>query len=238
MIRASIASAVLLAIAWTTRAFAQTPSGPPDPEVPPQELPPERPKRQPTEDDAARTSPFVDGVFGLVTLGERFGALEYGIEGGAYADGLVRFAVRASRLSSVKHTDCVGGLTTCMDDSTQRDTSELPSYFIGGSIHFAMVSRRQFVFGPGLSYHRSESGNYGALYAASVQFDWVVVGGVRLGFNVDIGVASGGDWRTVCPTGSTSCTPGNEVTSQRPDAWGSILALEIGWGDAPKRRAD
>jgi serine/threonine protein kinase len=65
--------------------------------------------------------------------------------------------------------------------------------------------------------------------------DWVLTGGIRLGFQIDFGPASGGTAHYPCPSYSKTCTAGSDVASSREKGTGLFAAFVLGWGLPPKR---
>ncbi len=95
-----------------------------------------------------------------------------------------------------------------------------------------VVARRtKFLFSPGVTLNRTDVGDYGTLFGASMPFEWVMRGGTRFGFEVAFGRGLGGEetYECVSPT-ATTCASGDVVTIDRDPGIFFMIGLNIGFG--------
>jgi hypothetical protein len=209
--------------------------------VQPQPSAPPKPKYP--SDAAAQTSPFIDVMTGGMVLEDRFNHfLLIGLQGGAYLGGRFRIVAHALMFTSDPKDDFNGGSSYYYDSTFPAGYSHVPSdsptIIFGGAIGVAPVVRRNFVFAPGISYHRSNVSDYGSMLAVTFPLEWVTDDGARFGFVVDIGRAFGGEARGDCTAGATTCSSGGQTSVSRTSGTGFFSAFQFGWGfNHPKPNA-
>jgi hypothetical protein len=107
----------------------------------------------------------------------------------------------------------------------------------------AAIVRPSFVFSPGIALLRADVEDYGTFLGLSLPFEWVTNEGIRLGFEVDIGRAFGGEVHSRC--GTPPCNAGPESSIDRPSRQAFYAHFQFGWGfnhpparveDAPETR--
>src|SRR5690606_13376050 len=163
---------------------------------------------------------------------------DFGVQAGVFVAGRLRLSARVVPLlntpeDSVEATDSFGGPQEWGDAS-----SDSPSVVWGGSVGIAALSRSNFALSPGILVLRTDDTDYGTIAALSVPFEWVAESGLRIGFEVGVGRAFGGNRIQRCQnTGAPqSCVPGEERRVDREAGGAIVLHFQVGWGLVPDRR--
>ncbi len=185
---------------------------------------------------AAQTSPFLDLLIAGMAFDRRFDHLfNIGIQGGVFLGGRVRVAGRFILLTSEPDDDFSNSFDDrdMLDAGFQADASDPAALVYGGSIGFAGISKRNFVFSPGVGVMRSDESAYGTILSLSLPFEWVTDDGARFGFQVDVGRGLGGTVRATCFDSfgtNPTCDPGEVREFDRPAGAAFYSHFEFGWG--------
>ena len=205
---------------------------PPGPATQPREPPrPAEPKLP--DDRAARTTPFFDALIALGTFEERFGhAFDIGLSAGVFVAGRFRIAARGVLFVNPPSDEAqTAGFTGEYGDAD----SDSPNVLWGGAMGIAVLRRAKFVISPSLVFLRTDDTDYGSFVGIGIPFEWVMLGGTRVGFEVDVGRAFGGSAIQVCRSSFApqTCVPGEERRVDRPSGTAFLAQFQVGWGIAP-----
>jgi len=181
------------------------------------------------EDAAVRSSPFIDATISLISLEDRFlDPLVFGIGVGAYLGQRVRLVARLEMPSTDDSSSDYDYNGDYLDGYTSRSPGAVTLVY-GGSVGIVAASSAAFVFSPGLTFLRTDVGEYGNMLGVAIPFEWTTSKGLRFGLEVGFGRTFGGTQTLVCTFG-TSCEAGNEVERDRDDARAFTLRFEMGFG--------
>ena len=89
-----------------------------------------------------------------------------------------------------------------------------------------VTNSKSFVFGPNLAFVRTDVEDYGTAFAFGLPFEWTTARNLRVGFELALGHAFGGSFRTACVSGTTSCGLGRQ---SRPDGTAVLFQFYMGW---------
>jgi hypothetical protein len=93
---------------------------------------------------------------------------------------------------------------------------------------------------PGLAVLRTDVSGYGTMFLLAVPFEWVRTNGFRIGFDVAIGRAVGGNVSGECGGwgGSATCVAGEIRRFDRDEGTAFYSSFFMGWslGRAPSRK--
>jgi hypothetical protein len=206
--------------------YGYPPPGYPPPETAPKPAPP---RVQLPEDLAARTTPFLDALVAVGGFEERFGhAFDIGVQAGTFIGARLRVAGRLIAFTSAPEDD----VETFGSSEFAGTESDSPSVLYGGAVGLAAVSRPKFVVSPSVVFMRTDVRDYGSFVGIGVPFEWVMVKGPRIGFEIDVGRAFGGSVIERCQNLGIqqSCVPGEERRVERTAGTAIYLHFQIGWG--------
>jgi hypothetical protein len=114
--------------------------------------------------------------------------------------------------------------------------TDSPSVLYGAALGFAVLSRPTFVMSPSVVFARTDVKDYGSFVGLGVPIEWVMEGGARLGFEIDLGRAFGGSTIERCQNlgVAQSCVPGEERRVDRSPGTALLLHSDrMGYG--PRR---
>jgi hypothetical protein len=164
-----------------------------------------------------------------VAADERFSdALVFGGQVGGYIGGWLRLSARLAVPTDPSDNSGYDDGDVNFYFSQRIDT---PSILYGASLGVVVARRTKFLFSPGITLNRTDVGDYGTLFGASMPFEWVMRGGTRFGFEVAFGRGLGGEvtYECVSPT-ATTCASGDVVTTDRDPGIFFMIGLNIGFG--------
>jgi hypothetical protein len=198
---------------------------------PPPESKPRRPPEKLPEDLAARTTPFIDAMVAAGGLEDRFShAFDIGVQAGTFVAARLRIAARLIAFTSSPE-DSIESPAFSLDEFAPTK-SDSPSVMYGGAVGLAALSRPKLVISPSIVFLRSDVKDYGSFIGIGVPFEWVMVKGPRIGFEIDLGRAFGGSVIERCQNLGVpqSCVPGEERRVDRDAGTAILLHFQIGWG--------
>lgn len=202
------------------------------------------------EDAAAQSSPFIDMMIAGLNFQKRLESyFNIGVEVGMFIAGRLRLSARVVLFPSDNDdqygadTGRASGCSVFSGGSSSNQfvplCSHSPAVLYGGSAGVALLSSENFVLAPGLLFLRSDVSDYGNYVGIVLPFEWVTDRGLRIGFELSVGRAFGGEYLARCqspsftPTGtpaSGSCDPGEERLFDRDAGAGFYGQFQLGWG--------
>ena len=199
---------------------------------------PRRLKPRYPDDAAVRTTPFFDVLASVVNWEKRLDHfLIIGLQGGAFV-GRARLAGFVGLFSSDTSDDYRQDSNFDFDDGFTPVDSDPAAVLFGGSLGYALASSRNFVLAPGLKLVATDESDYGAFVGVAAPFEWVPDSGIRIGFEIAVGRAFGGEYEGRCDASfgpAPSCSAGEVRAFNREAAAGFYSHFQIGWGfDRPK----
>jgi hypothetical protein len=210
---------------------------------------PQRKDREPArrypDDAAAQSSPFIEMLVGGQSFSKRFMSFfNVGLQLGAFLGGRIRVAGRvlmfpADPDDEYGYSSFDGSLPAGFSPTD----SEPPAFLFGGSAGVALASTPNFVLSLSAVFlSNDQADDYGSFLGAGIPFDWVTDSGLRVGFEVTIGRAFGGEVNATCtnfssPPPQGSCDPGSVFAFDREAGAGFYSHFHLGWGfNRPKPR--
>lgn len=180
-------------------------------------------------DAARRYSPFFNGTFGGMSLGQRFESDAYlGSELGTFF-GPWRASLRALFPFGV-HQET--GLSQS-NPEFRSIASTKPALIMGASAGTALYTSRGFVASAGVSFMRSDVPDFGNMLGLSLSLEWITRHGVRVGFEPGFLAAFGGEVLAECNT--EACEQGEIRAFDRDSDTGVWLHFLLGIPfDAPE----
>ena len=147
---------------------------------------------------ARRYSPFFNGTFGGMSVGQRFESNAYlGSELGAFF-GPWRASLRALFPFGV-HQET--GFSQS-NPEFRSIASTKPALIFGATAGAALYTSRGFVASVSVGFMRSDVSDFGNMLGLSLLLEWITRHGVRIGFEPGILAAFGGEVLAECQTGA------------------------------------
>jgi hypothetical protein len=184
---------------------------------------------EPADDLLKRGSPWIDFSLTSFYLDARVGNfLNLGVQFGAYAFERLRLSARlVTPLENVN--DGYRGYSVAPGvASTTRLPSRSMSVLYGASAGVIVTNSKAFVFGPSLGFLRTDVEDYGTAVVLGLPFEWTTRRNLRIGFELALGHAVGGSFRSACTTG----VPVTSCGIERRDRSGGTTVLfqyNMGW---------
>jgi len=183
------------------------------------------------EDFLKQSSPWVDFSLTSFYLDQRLGNfLNLGAQIGMYAFDRLRLSARFVTPLSDTEDGLVSGSSLPRlsggGTTTTRVASRSMSMLYGGSVGLVVTNSKSFVFGPSLSFMRTDVEDYGTAFAVSMPFEWTTRRNLRVGFELALGHAFGGTIRTLCRIGTVACGSGRE---DRQSGTAVLFQFNMGW---------
>ena len=188
----------------------------------------------PDEDFLKRASPWVDFSLTSFYLDARVGNfLNLGVQFGAYAFDRLRLSARlVTPLEDVndgyrKYSSSVP-VASGSAFSTRLGSRSM-SVLYGASAGVIVTNSRAFVFGPSLGFLRTDVEDYGTAVVLSLPFEWTTRRSLRIGFELALGHAVGGSFRSVCATSTAPVTSCGIQRGDRPGGTTVLFQFNMGW---------
>lgn len=162
-------------------------------------VPSQQRRRQSSPDFVKRSSPWVDLALTSYYLDDRVdNFLNFGVQAGAYLFDRIRVSGRLVAPLEEVHDSAsyysYGGTTI---------DSRSISVLYGASLGLVISNSRSFVFGPSLAILRTDVEAYGSAWFVTLPFEWTTQNNLRIGFELGMGHAFGGEVRRRTSQGIT-----------------------------------
>lgn len=199
---------------------------PPAAEAPPKPEQPPKPRYELPEGAAVQSSPFFDATVSLVALEDRItDPIVFGLALGGYIAKAVRIVGRLEMPTTSDRSDeYIEDRPPGFEPRSKDDVT----FIYGGALGVVVAHTPKFVFAPGVSFLRTDIGEFGNMVGVSLPFEWTNRHGMRFGFELDVGRVLGGSVELECVT--SQCTPGQRTTLDRPDGRAVALRFNMGFG--------
>lgn len=146
-----------------------------------------------------RATPWVDFALTSYYLEDRVdNVLNLGVQAGAYLFEHLRVSARL-----VAPLEATGDSYHRYDSGFDRVKSRDISLLYGLSVGLVMSNGRAFAFGPSVALLRTDVEAYGSAWFVTLPFEWTTARNLRMGFELGLGHAFGGEQRQACS--SSNC---------------------------------
>lgn len=184
------------------------------------------------KDFLLRASPWVDFTLTSFYMEDRAGNfLNLGVQFGGYLFERLRLSARfVTPLDDVSddHTQ-LGDLWNDSEHRYARVNARSMSMLYGVSVGLVITNSRSFVFGPSVELQRTDVEAYGSTLALGLPFEWTTKRNLRIGFELAIGHAFGGNLEYSCRTFTTPAQPCAARTRDRPAGTTVLFQYYMGW---------
>jgi hypothetical protein len=203
---------------------------------------PPRKEREPVrrypDDAAVRSSPFIEMIVGGQSFSKRFMSFfNVGLQLGAFFASRIRVAGRVQMFPADPDDEYgYSSFDGSLPQGFSPTDSEPPAFLFGGALGVALASTPNFVLAPSVVFlSNDQADDYGSFIGLGIPFDWVTDSGLRVGFEVTIGRAFGGEVQATClnfgsPPPPGSCEPGSVFAFDREAGAGFYSHFHLGWG--------
>jgi hypothetical protein len=169
-------------------------------------------------DAALRYSPFLNGTWGSLAIGERFSSSAYlGAELGAFFG---RWRVSARTLFPFGVNQSTGEVMS--NPEFMSIASEKPALIYGVTAGAAAYYSTGFVASVGLNFMRSDVSDFGNILGVSLPLEWITRWGIRVGVEPGFLHAFGGETLADC---TQSLPPPNDPSAVGCDV-GEVRAFD------------
>lgn len=159
-------------------------------------------KRQSSPDFVRRSSPWVDFALTSYYLDDRVDNFwNFGFQAGAYLFEHLRVSARlVAPLDEVSDSAPYYGY-----GGGDLIDSRSIAVLYGASVGVVVSNSRSFVFGPSLALLRTDVEAYGSAWFVTLPFEWTTQRNLRVGFELGLGHAFGGEVRRRCVRNGVPC---------------------------------
>jgi hypothetical protein len=188
------------------------------PAAPPPAPVPQAPRKK--VDFFDRASPWVDFALTSYYLEDRVdNVLNLGVQAGAYLFEHLRVSARL-----VAPLEATGDSYHRYDSGFDRVKSRDITLLYGFSVGLVMSNGRAFAFGPSVALLRTDVEAYGSAWFVTLPFEWTTARNLRMGFELGLGHAFGGEQRQSCSSSNCGIS-----TVDRPGGTSLLGQFNVGY---------
>jgi hypothetical protein len=193
------------------------------------------PAKETPEEFLLRASPWIDFTLTSFWQEQRFSNfLNLGVQVGGYFFERLRLSARLiAPLESVTdgYSSYQYGIPQAQSNGgTVHHNSRSMSVLYSASAGLVISNSRSFVFGPSIVFQRADVPAYGSAVELALPFEWTTRKNLRVGFELALGHAFGGNTTAQCFTLASPSVSCGTKHFDRPSGMALLLQYSMGWG--------